>query len=109
MGRGCWRHSMGAPPPVGSSGGQAVGSVGRLSWRWPVCRSAGGKDTSPHWGITEPGLRAWRLVSAHVSVSMRQACLDGRLPAFAAWMPRELALDCPEDSGKLGLKLALRC
>lgn len=38
---------------------------------------------------------------------MRQACLDGRLPAFAAWMPRELALVCPEDSGKLGLKLAL--
>lgn len=41
-------------------------------------------------------------------MSVRQACLDGRLPAFAAWMPRELALVCPEDSGKLGLKLALR-
>lgn len=68
-GQGGWVLEMlpGDSSLVGSSGGRAVGSTGRLSWRWPVCRSAGGKDTSPHWGITEPGPRAWRLVSAHVS------------------------------------------
>lgn len=66
-GSGVLETLPGGSSPVGSSEGQAVGSVGRLSWRWPVCRSAGGKDTSPHRGITEPGLRAWRLVSAHVS------------------------------------------
>ena len=66
-GSGVLEMLPGGSSPVGSSGRQAVGSTGRLSWRWPVCRSAGGKDTSPHWGITEPSLRAWRLVSAHVS------------------------------------------
>lgn len=66
-GSGVLETLPGGSSRVGSSGRQAVGSTGRLSWRWPVCRSAGGKDTSPHWGITEPSLRAWRLVSAHVS------------------------------------------
>lgn len=86
--------------------GQAVGSVGRLSWRWPVLGLLAARHlpTLGHHRAWPAGPGGWCRLT--LAVSVRQACLDGRphLPPDA----QGAGLDCPEDSGKLGPKLALR-